>query len=76
MGKVSGKGASVIQYLIQLFYKRLDALGFDNKQVSNLLRNFTIMVLGSLLSTVLHVFSDYTELLFLSFQFEKLCFAL
>ena len=52
MGKVSGKGASVIQYLIQLFYKRLDALGFDNKQVSNLLRNFTIMVLGLLLSTV------------------------
>ncbi|XP_042024100.1 sister chromatid cohesion protein SCC2-like isoform X1 [Salvia splendens] len=32
VGKVSGKGASVIQYLIQLFYKRLDALGFDNKQ--------------------------------------------
>ncbi|KAL3629437.1 hypothetical protein CASFOL_026659 [Castilleja foliolosa] len=31
-GKVSGKGASVVEYLIQLFYKRLDALGFDNKQ--------------------------------------------
>ncbi|GER49338.1 sister chromatid cohesion 2 [Striga asiatica] len=32
VGKVSGKGASVVDYLIQLFYKRLDALGFDNKQ--------------------------------------------
>ncbi|KAG8384631.1 hypothetical protein BUALT_Bualt04G0138000 [Buddleja alternifolia] len=31
-GKVAGKGASVVEYLIQLFYKRLDALGFDNKQ--------------------------------------------
>ncbi|KAL9157838.1 hypothetical protein ABFS82_08G029700 [Erythranthe guttata] len=31
-GKVSGKGASGVEYLIQLFYKRLDALGFDNKQ--------------------------------------------
>ncbi|GFQ01435.1 nipped-b-like protein [Phtheirospermum japonicum] len=26
-GKVSGKGAIVVEYLIQLFYKRLDALG-------------------------------------------------
>ncbi|KAL6498572.1 hypothetical protein OROHE_026513 [Orobanche hederae] len=32
VGKVSGKGTSVVEYLIQLFYKRLDALGFDNKQ--------------------------------------------
>ncbi|XP_073288840.1 sister chromatid cohesion protein SCC2-like isoform X1 [Primulina huaijiensis] len=32
VGKVTGKGASVVEYLIQLFYKRLDALGFDNKQ--------------------------------------------
>ncbi|XP_051140843.1 sister chromatid cohesion protein SCC2 isoform X2 [Andrographis paniculata] len=31
-GKVSGKGAIVVEYLIQLFNKRLDALGFDNKQ--------------------------------------------
>ncbi|KAL8471705.1 hypothetical protein ACS0TY_029084 [Phlomoides rotata] len=31
-GKVSGRGASVVEYLIQLFFKRLDALGFDNKQ--------------------------------------------
>ncbi|KAH6830353.1 PHD finger family protein [Perilla frutescens var. hirtella] len=31
-GKVSGKGASVVEYLIQLFYNRLDSLGFDNKQ--------------------------------------------
>lgn len=45
-GKVSGKGASVVEYLIQLFYKRLDALGFDNKQVDNHSRNFTISILG------------------------------
>ncbi|KZV25012.1 nipped-B-like protein [Dorcoceras hygrometricum] len=32
VGKVAGKGALVVEYLIQLFYKRLDALGFDNKQ--------------------------------------------
>ncbi|KAK6155028.1 hypothetical protein DH2020_009276 [Rehmannia glutinosa] len=31
-GRVTGKGAIVVEYLIQLFYKRLDALGFDNKQ--------------------------------------------
>ncbi|KAK4393180.1 Sister chromatid cohesion protein SCC2 [Sesamum angolense] len=31
-GKVSGKGANVVEYLIQLFFKRLDALGLDNKQ--------------------------------------------
>ncbi|KAL6498565.1 hypothetical protein OROHE_026506 [Orobanche hederae] len=30
--KISGKGTSVIEYIVQLFYKRLDALGFDNKQ--------------------------------------------
>ncbi|XP_073038924.1 sister chromatid cohesion protein SCC2-like isoform X1 [Primulina eburnea] len=32
VGDVTGKGALVVEYLIQLFYKRLDALGFDNKQ--------------------------------------------
>ncbi|XP_073147222.1 sister chromatid cohesion protein SCC2 isoform X2 [Henckelia pumila] len=32
VGKIAGKGALVVEYLIQLFYKRLDALGFDNKQ--------------------------------------------
>lgn len=32
LSKVAGKGASVIGYLIQVFFKRLDALGFDNKQ--------------------------------------------
>ncbi|CAI9780691.1 unnamed protein product [Fraxinus pennsylvanica] len=32
VSKVAGKGASIVEYLIQLFYKRLDALGFDNKQ--------------------------------------------
>lgn len=47
-GKVSGKGASVVEYLIQLFNKRLEALGFDNKQVNNLLRNFSVMTLGLL----------------------------
>ncbi|VFQ68533.1 unnamed protein product [Cuscuta campestris] len=32
--KVGGKGASVIEYLVDLFYRRLDTLGFclDNKQ--------------------------------------------
>ncbi|KAL3844611.1 hypothetical protein ACJIZ3_002014 [Penstemon smallii] len=30
--KIAGKGASVVEYLIQLFYKHLNALGFDNKQ--------------------------------------------
>ncbi|PSR87716.1 Nipped-B-like protein [Actinidia chinensis var. chinensis] len=30
--KVAGKGSAVIEYLIQVFFKRLDALGFDNKQ--------------------------------------------
>ncbi|KAK3005952.1 hypothetical protein RJ639_017655 [Escallonia herrerae] len=32
VSKVAGKGAAVIEYLIQVFFKRLDALGFDNKQ--------------------------------------------
>ncbi|KAL2552247.1 PHD finger family protein [Forsythia ovata] len=32
VSKVAGKGSSIVEYLIQLFYKRLDALGFDNKQ--------------------------------------------
>ncbi|KAA8530427.1 hypothetical protein F0562_005136 [Nyssa sinensis] len=32
VSKVAGKGAAVVQYLIQMFFKRLDALGFDNKQ--------------------------------------------
>ncbi|CAA3017388.1 nipped-B isoform X1 [Olea europaea subsp. europaea] len=32
VSKVAGKGAGIVEYLIQLFYKRLDALGFDNKQ--------------------------------------------
>ncbi|KAI3503267.1 hypothetical protein L1887_31706 [Cichorium endivia] len=32
MSKVAGKGASVIRYLIQLFFKRLDSLGFENNQ--------------------------------------------
>lgn len=33
MSKVAGKGASVIRYLIQVFFKRLDSLGFENNQV-------------------------------------------
>ncbi|XP_059644870.1 sister chromatid cohesion protein SCC2 [Cornus florida] len=32
LSKVAGKGATVVEYLIQVFFKRLDALGFDNKQ--------------------------------------------
>ncbi|EPS72382.1 hypothetical protein M569_02375, partial [Genlisea aurea] len=33
VGKLSGKSAGVVEYLIQLFYKRLGVLGLDNKQV-------------------------------------------
>ncbi|XP_057962405.1 sister chromatid cohesion protein SCC2 isoform X2 [Malania oleifera] len=35
VSKVAGKGSSVVEYLIQVFFKRLDALGLglDNKQV-------------------------------------------
>ncbi|XP_043723942.1 sister chromatid cohesion protein SCC2 [Telopea speciosissima] len=32
LSKVAGKGASLVEYLIQVFLKRLDALGVDNKQ--------------------------------------------
>ncbi|KAL3526568.1 hypothetical protein ACH5RR_011224 [Cinchona calisaya] len=32
VSKVAGKGANLVKYLIQLFFKRLDALGFDNNQ--------------------------------------------
>lgn len=34
MSKVAGKGAAVVEYLIQVFYKRLDAEEVDNQQVS------------------------------------------
>ncbi|XP_022998261.1 sister chromatid cohesion protein SCC2 isoform X2 [Cucurbita maxima] len=33
LSKVAGKGASVVGYLIQAFFKRLDSLGIDNKQL-------------------------------------------
>ncbi|KAM3760976.1 hypothetical protein ACB098_01G233000 [Castanea mollissima] len=33
VGKVAGKGATVIEYLIQVFFKRLDARAIDNKQL-------------------------------------------
>ncbi|XP_060189126.1 sister chromatid cohesion protein SCC2 isoform X1 [Lycium barbarum] len=32
VSKVAGKGSTIIEHLIQLFFKRLDALGFSNKQ--------------------------------------------
>ncbi|KAF8408186.1 hypothetical protein HHK36_007328 [Tetracentron sinense] len=32
LSKVAGKGASLVEYLIQVFLRRLDALGIDNKQ--------------------------------------------
>ncbi|XP_048494464.1 sister chromatid cohesion protein SCC2 isoform X2 [Beta vulgaris subsp. vulgaris] len=32
LNKIGGKGARLIQFLIQVFVKRLDALGVDNKQ--------------------------------------------
>ncbi|XP_052198157.1 sister chromatid cohesion protein SCC2 isoform X2 [Diospyros lotus] len=31
VSKVAGKGSAVVEYLVQVFFKRLDALGFDNK---------------------------------------------
>lgn len=40
VSKVAGKGARVVEYLIRVFFKRLDALGFDNKQVGAFLLNF------------------------------------
>lgn len=32
LNKIAGKGASLVEYLIQVFFKRLDGLGIDNKQ--------------------------------------------
>lgn len=36
VSKVAGKGSSVVEYLIQVFFKHLDSQGFENKQVSSL----------------------------------------
>ena len=33
VSKIAGKGATVVEYLIQVFFKRLDAQAVDNKQV-------------------------------------------
>lgn len=33
LSRVAGKGATVVEYLIQVFFKRLDAHGTDNKQL-------------------------------------------
>jgi cohesin loading factor subunit SCC2 len=33
VGKIAGKGAIVIEHLIQVFFKRLDTQPVDNKQV-------------------------------------------
>ncbi|KAI8011646.1 Sister chromatid cohesion protein SCC2 [Camellia lanceoleosa] len=33
VSKVAGKGSAVVEYLVQVFFKPLDALGFDNKQL-------------------------------------------
>uniref|UniRef100_A0A2P2MDF0 Sister chromatid cohesion protein n=1 Tax=Rhizophora mucronata TaxID=61149 RepID=A0A2P2MDF0_RHIMU len=33
LSRVAGKGTSVVEYLIQMFFKRLDAQGTDNKQL-------------------------------------------
>ncbi|CAN1848073.1 Sister chromatid cohesion protein SCC2 [Linum perenne] len=33
LSRVAGKGASVVEFLIQLFFKRLDAQAFENKQL-------------------------------------------
>lgn len=32
VGRVAGKGSTIVEHLIQLFFRRLDALGFSNKQ--------------------------------------------
>lgn len=36
VSKVAGKGAAIVENLIQLFFKRLDAQAVDNKQVVSL----------------------------------------
>lgn len=33
MSKVAGKGSSVVEYLVQVFFKQLDSQGVANKQV-------------------------------------------
>jgi len=43
-GKVAGKGTIVIEHLIQVFFKRLDAQLVDNKQVGG---EITILCLQS-----------------------------
>ncbi|KAL6961216.1 Sister chromatid cohesion protein 2 [Sarracenia purpurea var. burkii] len=32
VSKLAGKGSAVVEYLVHVFFKHLDALGFDNKQ--------------------------------------------
>ncbi|KAI8548414.1 hypothetical protein RHMOL_Rhmol07G0271800 [Rhododendron molle] len=44
LSRVAGKGSAVVEYLIQVFFKHLDALGFDNKQFS--LCSKTLELLG------------------------------
>ncbi|KAK3409227.1 hypothetical protein EUGRSUZ_J01370 [Eucalyptus grandis] len=36
VSKVAGKGSSVVEYLIQVFFKHLDSQGFENKQMQAL----------------------------------------
>ncbi|KAJ9173210.1 hypothetical protein P3X46_016372 [Hevea brasiliensis] len=58
LSRVAGKGAAIVEYLIQVFFKRLDALGTENKQLvcrslfclgllirygNSLLRNFDVV---------------------------------
>lgn len=35
VSKMAGKGAAVVEHLIQVFFKRLDTQAVDNKQVSS-----------------------------------------
>ncbi|KAM3238424.1 sister chromatid cohesion protein SCC2 isoform X2 [Capsicum annuum] len=66
VSKVAGKGSAIIEHLIQLFFKRLDALGFSNKQqvgrslfcLGLLIRYSSCLLYASVSSNNLHVASS------------------
>lgn len=52
LNKLAGKGASLVEYLIQVFFKRLDGLGIENKQVIEICRLFDLIIFELLFWTV------------------------
>ncbi|KAJ8530616.1 hypothetical protein K7X08_023497 [Anisodus acutangulus] len=69
VSKVAGKGSTIVEHLIQLFFKRLDALGFSNKQnfqqvgrslfcLGLLIRYSSSLLYASVSSNNLHVASS------------------